>query len=305
MLRKYQLDDIYDKKFLKNFVIFFYFYVASILFYFYARAPLRPIKNKNKMARTKQTARKSTGGKAPKKQLATKSSLYASGKVIRGGVKRVERELRPIEEGVELLVQMEVKVGRQQTELKVFEGKIVEIVEADDVALKYTVKIKYGRQYGVPGKTENFELTVNASDIDKEDNFFTNGARNCSGNTWTDNIMKWKFKGDNYVEKEVFKQKNRWKPGTVALREIRRYQKSHELLIRKLPFQRLVKELMRDCKTDLRIQATAVMALQEASEAYLVGVFQDTLLCAIHAKRQTIYVKDMLLARRIRGEIRP
>ncbi|KAG7271321.1 hypothetical protein CRUP_014718 [Coryphaenoides rupestris] len=91
-------------------------------------------------------------------------------------------------------------------------------------------------------------------------------------------------------------------PGTVALREIRRYQKSTELLIRKLPFQRLVREIAQDFKTDLRFQSSAVMALQEASEAYLVGLFEDTNLCAIHAKRVTIMPKDIQLARRIRGE---
>ena len=98
------------------------------------------------------------------------------------------------------------------------------------------------------------------------------------------------------------KKPHRYKPGTVALREIRRYQKSTELLIRKLPFQRLVREIAQDFKTDLRFQSSAVMALQEASEAYLVGLFEDTNLCAIHAKRVTIMPKDIQLARRIRGE---
>ncbi|XP_032197276.1 uncharacterized protein LOC116589447 [Mustela erminea] len=81
------------------------------------------------------------------------------------------------------------------------------------------------------------------------------------------------------------KKPHRYRPGTVALREIRRYQKSTELLIRKLPFQRLVREIAQDFKTDLRFQSSAVMALQEACEAYLVGLFEDTNLCAIHAKR--------------------
>jgi len=98
------------------------------------------------------------------------------------------------------------------------------------------------------------------------------------------------------------KKPHRFKPGTVALREIRRYQKSTELLIRKLPFQRLVREIAQDYKTDLRFQSAAVAALQEASEAYLVGLFEDTNLCAIHAKRVTIMPKDIQLARRIRGE---
>ena len=100
------------------------------------------------------------------------------------------------------------------------------------------------------------------------------------------------------------KKPHRYRPGTVALREICRYQKSTELLIRvrKLPFQRLVREIAQDFKTDLRFQSSAVLALQEASEAYLVGLFEDTNLCAIHAKRVTIMPKDIQLARRIRGE---
>lgn len=98
------------------------------------------------------------------------------------------------------------------------------------------------------------------------------------------------------------KKPHRYRPGTVALREIRRYQKSTDLLIRKLPFQRLVREIAQDFKNDLRFQGTAILALQEASEAYLVGLFEDTNLCAIHAKRVTIMPKDIQLARRIRGE---
>ncbi|XP_060756740.1 histone H3-like [Neoarius graeffei] len=107
------------------------------------------------------------------------------------------------------------------------------------------------------------------------------------------------------------KKPHRYRPGTVALREIRHYQKSTELLIRKLPFQRLVREIAQDFKghgtwiffwTDLRFQSSAVMALQEASEAYLVGLFEDTNLCAIHAKRVTIMPKDIQLACHIRGE---
>ena len=103
-------------------------------------------------------------------------------------------------------------------------------------------------------------------------------------------------------KKEGVKKPHRYRPGTVALREIRRYQKSTDLLIRKLPFQRLVREIAQDFKTDLRFQSAAIGALQEAAEAYLVGLFEDTNLCAIHAKRVTIMPKDIQLARRIRGE---
>ena len=98
------------------------------------------------------------------------------------------------------------------------------------------------------------------------------------------------------------KKPHRFRPGTVATREIRKYQKSTDLLIRKLPFQRLVKNIAHDIKTDTRFQSSAVLALQEASEAYLVGLFEDTNMCAVHANRVTIMEKDILLARRIRGE---
>ena len=106
----------------------------------------------------------------------------------------------------------------------------------------------------------------------------------------------------------VPKKPHRYRPGTVALREIRQYQKSTQLLIRNLPFQRLVRLLGRNYpvgpyQTEPRWQASAVTALQEASEAYLVGIFEDSNLCAIHGKRVTIMKKDIMLTRRIRGEI--
>ena len=74
-------------------------------------------------------------------------------------------------------------------------------------------------------------------------------------------------------------------------------------MIRKLPFQRLVREITEDYRSSLRFQSTALLALQEAAEAYLVGIMEDTNLCALHAKRVTIMPKDMQLARRIRGSM--
>ena len=99
------------------------------------------------------------------------------------------------------------------------------------------------------------------------------------------------------------KKPHRYRPGTVALREIRRYQKGGELLLRKMPFQRLVREVALDYNSEMRWQSAALLAVQEAAESYLVGLFEDTNLCAIHAKRTTIMAKDMALARRIRGEV--
>ena len=96
------------------------------------------------------------------------------------------------------------------------------------------------------------------------------------------------------------KKPHRYRPGTVALREIRRFQKSTDLLIKKAPFQRLVREIAQGYRSDLRFQGSAVLALQEAAEAYLTSLFEDTNLVALHCGRVTIGAKDMQLARRLR-----
>lgn len=96
-------------------------------------------------------------------------------------------------------------------------------------------------------------------------------------------------------------RKRRARPGTVALREIRKYQKSTDLLLRKLPFSRVVREIAHKYNSEIRFQAAALQALQVATEAHLVSLFEDSNLCAIHAKRVTVMVRDMQLARRIRG----
>ena len=93
----------------------------------------------------------------------------------------------------------------------------------------------------------------------------------------------------------------RYRPGTVALRQIRKYQKSTELLIRKLPFQRLVKEVVQDLfpTESYRFQSTALLAFQEASESFLVSMFDDVNCIAIHGKRVTIQVKDIQIWKRL------
>lgn len=101
---------------------------------------------------------------------------------------------------------------------------------------------------------------------------------------------------------KIAKKPHRYRPGTVALREIRRYQKSTEQLIRKLPFQRLVREITHELGGETyRFQTPALAALQETAEMYLVSLFEHTNLAAIHAKRVTIMPKDISLARKIRG----
>lgn len=100
------------------------------------------------------------------------------------------------------------------------------------------------------------------------------------------------------------RKKRRYRPGTLALKEIRKYQHSTDLLLRKQPFSRLVREIgltVRPRGEKMCWQSQAIEALQEASEAFLVHLFEDTNLCAIHAKRVTIMQKDIQLARRIRG----
>lgn len=113
------------------------------------------------------------------------------------------------------------------------------------------------------------------------------------------------------VEEVSTKKKRRARPGTRALREIRKYQKSTNLLLLKAPFQRLVREIAQQVlqelggplsPADLRFKLSAVEAIQEAAEAYLVSLFEDANMCCIHAKRVTIMPKDIQLAKRIRGD---
>ena len=98
------------------------------------------------------------------------------------------------------------------------------------------------------------------------------------------------------------KKTRRFRPGTKALREIKKLQKTTDLLLRKLPFQRLVREIAHGENADLMFQAQALLALQEATEMYMVGMFEDTNLAAIHGKRVTIMPRDLQLARRLRGD---
>ena len=99
------------------------------------------------------------------------------------------------------------------------------------------------------------------------------------------------------------KKPHPYRPGTIALCKIRKYQKSTKLLIRKAPFQHLVRKIAINFKLDLRMQSMALLALQEALEAYLISLFEDTNECAIHGKRVPIMPKDMQLARSIQGEV--
>jgi len=103
-------------------------------------------------------------------------------------------------------------------------------------------------------------------------------------------------------QQQIQRRKRRKRPGAKALQEIREYQRTTDLLIRRMPFARLVREIQsKMTREPFRWQATAILALQEAAEAHLIGLFEDTNLCAIHGKRVTIMPKDMQLALRIRG----
>ncbi|CAA7046070.1 unnamed protein product [Microthlaspi erraticum] len=113
-------------------------------------------------------------------------------------------------------------------------------------------------------------------------------------------------KSKQAVPQSSNKKPYRYRPGTVALREIRRFQKSTELLIPAAPFIRTVREVTQACAPPgIRWTAEALVALQEAAEDYLVGLFSDSMLCAIHAKRVTLLRKDFELARRLGGKGRP
>lgn len=115
-------------------------------------------------------------------------------------------------------------------------------------------------------------------------------------------LLVFKTSMGDFTKSVGIKKPHRFRPGTVALREIRRYQQSTDLLIRRAPFRRLVQELMESCKSRLRLQTSALMALQTAAEDYTVALFEDANLCAIHARRVTVFPRDIQLARRLRGE---
>ncbi|XP_058868210.1 histone H3.v1 [Acipenser ruthenus] len=333
------------------------------------------------MARTKQTARKSTGGKAPRKQLATKAARKSA--PATGGVKKPHRyrpgtvalrEIRRYQKSTELLIrklpfQRLVREIAQdfKTDLRFQSSAVMALQEASEAYLvglfedtnlcaihakRVTIMpkdIQLARRIrgerppacriflsaATDSPLRSLEadtaLTISSDTLGPDflglaAVFFLGAlagagaavfhtvylslkmartkqtARKSTGGKAPRKQLATKAARKSAPATGGVKKPHRYRPGTVALREIRRYQKSTELLIRKLPFQRLVREIAQDFKTDLRFQSSAVMALQEASEAYLVGLFEDTNLCAIHAKRVTIMPKDIQLARRIRGE---
>ena len=93
----------------------------------------------------------------------------------------------------------------------------------------------------------------------------------------------------------------RFHPGTVALREIKRYQKHIRPLTARMPFERRIRKTLQELDPEIRLKRTTLECMREATEAYLVSVLEDSNLCAIHAGRQTVMVRDVVLANRIRG----
>jgi histone H3/H4 len=99
------------------------------------------------------------------------------------------------------------------------------------------------------------------------------------------------------------KKMRHWRPGTVALREIRHFQKTTHFLIKRAPFARLVRETVASVTASkLRIGSSALQAIQEATEAYMISLLSDTNMCALHARRVTAMPRDMQLAKKLRGE---
>ncbi|XP_062083428.1 histone H3-like centromeric protein CENH3 [Humulus lupulus] len=273
------------------------------------------------MARTKQTARKSTGGKAPRKQLATKAARKSA--PATGGVKKPHRfrpgtvalrEIRKYQKSTELLIrklpfQRLVREIAQdfKTDLRFQSSAVSALQEAAEAYLVGVFEDTnlcaiHAKRVTIMPKDIQLARRIRGERAIFKMARTKQTARKSTGGKAPRKQLATKAARKSAPATGGVKKPHRFRPGTVALREIRKYQKSTELLIRKLPFQRLVREIAQDFKTDLRFQSSAVSALQEAAEAYLVGLFEDTNLCAIHAKRVTIMPKDIQLARRIRGE---
>jgi histone H3 len=161
---------------------------------------------------------------------------------------------------------------------------------------KQTSRGKYGSKAVAIGKIPNENGEVREINDEEDNKSIVKKIRDARKNGKVLKISHAPPTDNNLVVK-----KHRYRPGTVALREIRKYQKGTEMLVRKLPFQRLVREIAQEFKSDLRFQGSAILALQEASESFLVTFFENTNYCAIHAGRVTIMPKDMQLSRRIMG----
>ncbi|KAI7732501.1 hypothetical protein M8C21_024220, partial [Ambrosia artemisiifolia] len=256
-----------------------------------------------------QTARKSTVGKAPRKQLAHKAAMKSA--PTTGGVKKPHRH-RP---GTVAL--REIRKYQKTTELLIrkapFQRLVREIAQALKSDLRFqshaVLALQEAAEAYLVGLFEDTNLcaihakrvTIMIKDIHETHAMARTKqtARKSTGGKAPRKQLAHKAAMKSAPATGGVKKPHRYRPGTVALREIRKYQKTTELLIRKAPFQRLVRKIAQALKSDLRFQSHAVLALQEAAEAYLVGMFEDTNLCAIHAKRVTIMVKDIQLALRI------
>ena len=116
-------------------------------------------------------------------------------------------------------------------------------------------------------------------------------------------VKKTRKEGKSKQEKEKEDKAKKTRRGLKALKEIKKYQINMEMLIRRLPFQRVVKEIVQKVQEDLRLQSAATLALQEAGEMFLVGLLEQSNLCALHVKRVTIMPKDIQLARHVRGDV--
>jgi histone H3 len=100
----------------------------------------------------------------------------------------------------------------------------------------------------------------------------------------------------------AFNRKTKFRPGEKALREIRFYQKNTNLLIRKAPFARFIRDVAEDLVPGTKFSMVALEAIQEMTERYVVSMYEDSNWCALHAKRVTVFKRDMVLARRLRGD---
>ena len=126
--------------------------------------------------------------------------------------------------------------------------------------------------------------------------------KSSSGKVPRTSIAVKRMKSEKKKSDASAKKPSKFRPGTVAIRDIKRYQKGTEMLLRKLPFQRLVREIAQTSKDGVKFAASAVLAMQEATEAHMINLFADTCLCAIHGRRVTIQPRDLQLALRLRGD---
>lgn len=236
--------------------------------------------------RSKKTTKSGASG-AKKHRKVLRDNIQG---VTKGALKRLARRA-----GITRLS------GLMYEELRTVLKFFIENIERDAVTFTEHVRHTTVKREDVLAAAEFMNMPIVAGRVFKKDK--VKKKEKAAAKTATPQKSKGgKSKSKKTSKSRGEKKTRHFKPGTVALREVKRYQKTSGFLIASLPFERLVREVAQDFKADLRFSRSAVALIQLITEHYLVGILEESVLVAISAKRVSVQPKDVHLVRRIRGE---